>query len=147
MAKELDACYLIIPGVYKNPDLKHQGVIKNYSWPKEIYDHVCNVNFKLNKSIKIQGLTRIQYTVINPLAGMNHAGDIQSEIYGHPQMAMQMVATAQNSLPKMLHTTGSISVKNYGGSQRAQKAEFHHTIGALFIELEGDKFWPTQLRS
>lgn len=146
MAKELDACYLIIPGVYKNPDLKNQGVINNYTWPTEILDYVCNANVPLNKSLIVRGLTRIQYTVINPLAGMNHAGDIQSELYGHPQMAMQMVPTAKNTMPKMLQTTGSISVKNYGGSQRAQKAEFHHTIGAVFIEIEGDKFWPTQLR-
>ena len=146
MAKELDACYLVIPGVYKNPDLKHQGVINNYTWPAEIMPYLCNTDVQLNRSITIRGLTRIQYTAINPLSGMNHAGGIESEVYGHPQIAMQMVPTAKNSLPKMLHTTGSISVKNYGGSKTAKKAEFHHAVGALFIEIEGNKFWPTQLR-
>lgn len=146
MAKELDACYLVIPGVYKNPDLKHQGVIHNYTWPDEIMDYCCNADVPLNRSLIIRGKTRLQYTMVNPLEGMNHAGGTESEIYAHPQVAMQMVPTAKNSLPKMLHTTGSISVKNYGGSKRAKKAEFHHSVGALFIEIEGDKFWPTQLR-
>lgn len=145
MAKELGACYLVIPGVYKNPDLKHQGVINNYSWPDEILPYVCNADIDINKYLVIRALTRIQYTAINPLAGMNHAGDIRSEIFAHPQVAMQMVPTAKHSPSKMLHTTGTISVKNYGGSKTAKKAEFHHSIGALFIEVEGDKFWTTQL--
>lgn len=145
IADELDACLLVIPGVYKNPDLKHQGVINGYTWPEEILPYICNVDIQINKSLIIKGKTRIQYTVINPLSGMNHAGGIQSEIYGHPQVAMQMVPTAKTELPKMLHTTGTISQPNYGGSQRAQKAEFHHSISAVFIEVEGSTFWPTQV--
>lgn len=146
MAKELDACLLIIPGVYKNPDLKHQGVINSYSWPSEIMPYLCNADVKLNNSLTIRGLTRIQYTAINPLSGMNHAGDICSEIYGHPQIAMEPVATPKSVMPKIMHTTGTISVKNYGGSKQAKKAEFHHSIGGIFVEIEGDKFWPTQIR-
>jgi len=145
MAEELDACLIVIPGVYKNPDLKHQGVISGYTWPEEVLPYMCNVDVPINKSLTIKGKTRIQYTVINPLAGMNHAGGIASEIYGHPQVAMQMVPTAKTELPKMLLTTGTISQPNYGGSQRAQKAEFHHSLSATFIEVEGNCFWPTQV--
>jgi len=145
IAKELDACYLVIPGVYKNPDLKHQGVIHGYTWPKEILPYICNADVALNKNLTIRGSTRIQYTAINPLSGMNHAGDIRSEIFGHPQIAMEMVATPKVSLPKMMHTTGSISVKNYGGSKRAKKAKSHHSIGAVFIEIEGSSFWHTEV--
>lgn len=145
IAEENGGCYLIIPGVYKNPDLKHQGVINNYTWPKEIEPHVCNVNFKLNKSIIIRGQTRIQYTAINPLSGMNHASGGESEIYAHPQVAMEMIATPKNALPKMLHTTGTISAANYGDSKQAQKAEFHHSISAVIVELEGDNFYPREI--
>ena len=141
IARELNACYLVIPGVYKNPDLKHQGIIKQYTWPKEILPYICNVDIELNENLVIRGETRIQYTAINPLEGMNHAGDMKSEIYGHPQVAMEMVATPHNHYPKMLHTTGSVSAPNYGGSKKAKKAEFHHSISALFIEVEGKKFW------
>lgn len=146
MAKVLDAAYLIIPGVYKNPDLKNQGVVNNYTWPKEILPYVCDADVKLCDNLVVRGKTRIQYTAINPLSGMNHAGDARSEIFGHPQIAMEMVPTPKNVIPKMMLTTGSISVKNYGGSKTAKKAEFHHSIGAVMVEIEGGKFWTTQLR-
>ncbi len=145
IADELGACYLVIPGVYKNPDLKHQGVINGYTWPTEILPYVCDADVSLCESLTVRGKTRIEHTSINPLSGMNHAGGIQSEIYGHSQVAMQMVPTAKNEMPKMLHTTGTISQPNYGGSKKAKKSEFHHSISAVFIEVEGSKFWPTQV--
>lgn len=141
LAETNNGCLLVIPTVYKNPDLKHEGITDNYSWPEEILPYICNANVKLNNNIVIKGETRIEHCVINPLAGVNHAGDITSEVYGHAQVAMEMVATSQQHMPKMLHTTGTISQPNYGGSMRAQKAKFHHSISALVVETEGDKFW------
>lgn len=145
MAEELGACYLIIPGVYKNPDLKHLGATDGYTWPEEILPYLCNADVELNKNICIRATTRISHTSINPLSGMNHAGGIQSEVFGHSQVAMEMVATAKEKIPKMMHTTGTVSQMNYGGSKTAKKASFHHSISALLIELEGDSFWPHEL--
>lgn len=132
---------LIIPTVYKNPDLVHKGLVPGLTWPAEILPYVCNINFKLNEHLMIKGETRIEHCVVNPLAGLNSAGTMLSEIYGHPQVAMEMVATPKSKLPKMLHTTGTISEKNYGGSLRAQKAKHHHSISALIVETEGKRFW------
>lgn len=146
MAKELNAAYCIIPGRYRNPNMMREGIHNFYTWPKEILDYVVNADVQLNKNLWIRGTWPIQYTAINPLSGLNHSGDTASEIFGHPQIAMEMVPTPADMSPKMLHTTGSISVKNYSSSKDGKKAEFHHVIGALFIEIEGDKFWPTQLR-
>jgi hypothetical protein len=145
LCKSLDACYLIIPGVYKNPDLKHQGVLEQITWPSEIEPYICNRDVKLCKNLVIRAETRIQYTAVNPLSGMNHAGNIKSEIYGHPQVALESVPTAHAFMPKKMYTTGTISKKNYGGSKTAKKAEFHHSISALFVEIEGDNFWATQV--
>lgn len=144
ISDELDACYLIIPGVYRNPDLHHLG-LDGYTWPAETLTYMCNANVELNKSLIIRGETRIHYTGINPLAGLNNAAGIESEIYGHPQVAMQMVPTAKKLLPKMLHTTGTISAANYGGSRHAQKAAFHHSLSALFVEIEGGSYWTTEV--
>lgn len=144
ISDELDACYLIIPGVYKNPDLKHMG-LDGMRWPEEIMPHLCNANVRLNKNLFIRGETRIHYTGINPLAGLNNAAGLESEIYGHPQVAMRMVPTAKKLLPKMLHTTGTISAANYGGSRHAQKAAFHHSLSALFVEIDGDSYWTTEV--
>ncbi len=141
MADHNDGCYLIIPTVYKNPDLFHKEGAGGLTYPDEIIPHLCNVNLKINDNLIIKGQSRIRQTVINPLAGINHAGSMASEIYAHPQVAMERIATPKRMIGKMLHTTGSISQPNYGGSISAQKAAFHHSISALVIETEGNKFW------
>ena len=145
MCDHLNAMLLVIPGVYKNPDLKHQGVISQYKWPDDILPYVCNTDVSLNKNLVIRGTTRIQYTAINPLSGMNSAGDTKSEVFGHPQVARQPVATPHGHLPKVLMTTGSVSQPNYGGSKQAKKAAFHHSLSATLIELEGDTYYDTQV--
>jgi len=144
-AKKLDAQYLVIPGVYKNPDLLSQGAQHSYSWPEEILPYVCNADVDLNNSLKVKGKTRIRYTAARPLQGKNSSSNIQSEIYGHPQLAMQCVATPQGELAKMLRTTMTISKPRYGDSDQAKRAEAHHKIGGLFVETEGDKFWVTEV--
>lgn len=146
MSKRLDAAYMVIPGAYKNPALYDLGLSASFTWPKAILPYVVDADIKLNKHLIVRGKTRIQYTAVNPLQGMNHAGDICSEIFGHPQIAMEMVPTPKEKIPKGLYTTGSMSQKNYNYSVAAKKAEFHHSIGALFVEIEGDEFWITQIR-
>lgn len=145
IAKQFNGCLLVIPTVYKNPDLAHQGVSGSYTWPAEVLPYICNVNFKLNENFMIKGEARIEHCVVNPLAGLNNAGTTVSEIYGHSQVAMRLVAAPKDELPKMLHTTGTISKPNYGGSIRAQKAKHHHSISALVVEVQGDKFWTHEL--
>jgi ribosomal protein L37AE/L43A len=145
MAAKLKACYLVIPTYYKNPNMVKQGIQHRYTWPQEILPFLCNGDVSLNQSICIRGDTKIEHTVLNPLSGKNHAGGIQSEIFGHPQVAMELVATPKWAFPKMMHTTGTISTENYGNSSKGKNARFHHSVSAVLIEIEGDSFWITQL--
>jgi hypothetical protein len=142
IVEDHNGAYLVVPTVYRNPDLYHEAIQQTYSWPEEILDHICNVNFSINNSVMIKGETRLTHTRQNPLSGKANAGTIKSEIYAHAQVAMEMVATPRDELPKMMHTTGTISKPNYGGSDTAQRAKDHHNIAMLVIEVEGDKFWP-----
>lgn len=145
MANEIGAQLVVIATVYKNPDMVRQGFLQSLSWPSEVMPHICQQEFKINKNLVVRGDARIRVTQINPLAGANHAGGMVSEIYGHPQVAMELVPTPKNSIPKMLISTGTISQQNYGGSFTAHKAKFHHSIGAVLVEVVGDTFWTRQL--
>jgi len=60
-------------------------------------------------------------------------------------VAMEMVATPKPEMAKMLHTTGSISAAEYGTSSQTDKVRGHHSLSAVFIEVAGDSFWPTQV--
>jgi hypothetical protein len=53
---------------------------------------------------------------------------------------MRTVATPQQDLPKILHTTGSISEKRYSRSRQGSIAEFHHTHAAVAVHKRGKKF-------
>lgn len=145
LCDELDARLLIIPTAYRNPDAYNHDTLETMSWPSEIIPFVCNKDVKLSKHLVIRAETRITHTSINPLQGMNHAGDNASEIYGHAQVAMESIATAKDAPAKMIFTTGTVSQPNYGGSKTAKKAQFHHSLSGLFIELEGSAFYPTQV--
>ena len=53
---------------------------------------------------------------------------------------MKTVATPQNLLPKILQTTGSVSLKNYSLAKAGVKGDFHHSSGAVIVEVEDGFF-------
>lgn len=136
---------LVIPTQYKNPTAFSKGVQVTYTWPTEILPYLCNIDIMLNNSICVKGDTKIQQTAANPLTGFAAAGTQVSEVYGHAQIAMEMVANPSHKMPKMLHTTGSISRRNYGNSVAGKKAHHHHSIGGLIVEIQGDRFWTREI--
>lgn len=140
MARDLDAQLIVCAGVYKNPDAFQQRA-QMATWPKEVLKYMCGQDFRINKHLIVRGGTRIQHTAINPLTGMNHSNGTQSEIFGHSQLAMEMVPAPKNEIPRMLITTGTVSTRNYGNSPTAKKASFHHNNAALLVEVRGERFW------
>ena len=145
MSALLDAELLVVPGVYKNPDRYHAGALDSYTWPTEVTPYIVDNNLVLNKNLTLMGAVRITHTAINPLSGMNSAAGTTSEIYGHSQVAMEMVPTPRGHHPKMLVTTGTVSKPNFSGSKLGTKARAHYTRGALYAEISGGKFWTTPL--
>lgn len=141
MAQHFDAQLVVLWGVYKNPDMVKQGYLQTLSWPAEVLPYICKKDFKIGKHLVVRGSTRVEHTAINPLNGMNHANGSQSEIFGHSQLAMEIVPAPKNEIPRMLITTGTVSQRSYGGSPKAKKASFHHNNSALLVEVQGDRFW------
>jgi len=141
MADHLDAQLIIVTGVYKNPDMMKQGFLDTLTWPAEVLPHICQADFKIGKHLIVRGGTRIEHCAINPLNGMNHSAGTYSEIFAHAQLAMEVLPTPKDEVPRMLITTGTVSKRNYGGSPRAKKASFHHNNSALIVETHGDRFW------
>jgi len=145
MAEYYGARIIALPTKYINPDKRRQGSIASVVWPAEIVKYICTEEFAINKNLVLRGDVSVSVTQINPLMGVNHASHSRSEIFGHAQVAMQPVATPRDDVPKILMTTGTISHRNYGRNGYAKKAEKHHSNSALFIEVKGSKFWPTDL--
>ena len=146
MEKELDAELVYGLIRYKNPDAKNPAFSFNYTWPEEILDKSCEVDLKIGPGWWARGENVMNYTDINPLSGMNHAGGTDSEIFFSPQVALQSVPTRHGQESKLLMTTGTISRENYSKTKRGKKAKFHHSLSALYIEFdEKGRAYPTQI--
>lgn len=145
--EEEDAKLLVIPVRYKNPDSFHVAIQDKISWPQEIIPYLCDSNLKINKNLTIMGNVKISATGTNPLSGLETISGTTSCIIGHAQLQMKPVATPKNKHTKILHSTGSISEKNYSRTKAGIKGSHHHSFAALVVEVEGDNFWIRQLMS
>jgi hypothetical protein len=139
---ENDSTLLVPPVRYKNPTsrLDPQDDDNDVWWPEAVLPYLVENKLKIHPELWVMGNMRIQATAVNPLTGLESMSQHASAIYGHNQLAMKTVPTPQNELPKILHTTGSCSVKNYSKTKAGVKGEFHHTIAGLVVEKKGKKF-------
>lgn len=133
---------LIVPVRYKNLSAMEHN--EGYEWPSQIYKYALLEDLHLNDSLVVSGL-RLQATAVNPLSGLHANSGVKSAIYGHPQLAMELVPTPKSELPKMMHTTGALNKPSYSSTKAGGKATFHHSISAVYVKIVGDKFYPIQL--
>ncbi len=131
---------LVIPVLYRNPTSPEELVSEDAWWPPEVMPYLIENDMELGRGIRIMGDVRINATAVNPLTGFESITRGDSAIFGHAQIAMKTVATPQNRLPKILHTTGSVSRKNYSQSKAGKKGDFHHSSGAVIVEIDEDCF-------
>lgn len=86
-------------------------------------------------------------TNVDPLSGLTNYSRGDSAVYPHVKIAMRSVPTAPGTDPKFLYTTGAVTVPNYIQRKSGQVAEFHHVIGALIVEVEGDDWFARQINA
>ena len=91
---------------------------------------------KLNHNLMVVGDVKIQPTMADPLSGMEGLTHGESGIFGHTKLRMKCVATPQNKHPKVLTTTGAVTVPNYTDSKAGKKGDFHHVLGAVVVQIE-----------
>jgi hypothetical protein len=80
-------------------------------------------------------------TAVNPISGLETYTGQRSAIFPHVKVAMQSIATMSEIQPKFNYTTGTVTMQNYVQKKAGQKAAFHHTYGALLVEVNSDGDW------
>ena len=146
MAKAKGAQLLVIPFRYKNPTSQWSGSQGNAEyWVEEVRPYLWNVRHSLNKNLTILGDIKIQPTASSPLTGSDALSHASSGIIGHPKLQMRAVPTPSNRMAKILTTTGACTVPNYTDSRSGRIGEFHHSLSAIIVELDGKKFHLRQL--
>lgn len=136
-----DAGLIVIPYRYKNPTSEWNETNESYEWwASEVVPHLHDARFNLNDHLTIMADIRVQATATSPLSGLDSMTGSRSGIVGHPRLELKTVATPSHKLPKIMTTTGAVTIENYTDTKAGKKGEFHHTFGAAVVELDGDKF-------
>lgn len=147
-AKHLNAELIVIPIRYKNPTSRWSASQANAEeWAPEVQPYLCNTRIRLNRNLVVLGDVKTQPTASSPLTGFEAITHGESGILGHTKLQLRTVPTPQSAVPKILTTTGAVTVANYTDSKAGKLGEFHHTLGAAMVELEGGRFHLRQLNA
>ena len=134
-AAEIDADIHIILGRYKNPT-SLSAVSEDEVWVEEIGRYADANRHDIHKYVSIMSDVKVQPTATNPMSGMQGVSGINSCIFGSPKVQMEMIPVLEGNKPKMMLSTGAVTVKNYTDSKAGKKGEFHHTLGFCVVEIK-----------
>jgi hypothetical protein len=144
-----DAELLVIPLRYRNPTSRFEA--KNAEtdewWDPKVVPFLWNVRKQINKNLTVLGDIKIQPTAVEPLTGLEGFSGAESCIVGHTKLSFRTVPTPGSKMAKIMTTTGACTKKNYSDSRAGKHGEFHHTLGAVIVEVKGDKFWLRHLNA
>jgi hypothetical protein len=138
-ADYIDAEILVIPGRYHN----FTGVMDDKDkydsqewWDAEIVPYLTRNRHNLNKGISVLSDVPVQPTASNPLNSLESLTVGESGIVGHPRVHLKTLPVLDSSNPRFLMSTGACTNKNFSASKAGLIGSFHHTLGAVVVELK-----------
>lgn len=136
-ARRNDAELLVIPLRYKNPTSIYSANMRSQEWwdPKTV-PFLWNVRKRINENLSLLADIKTEAAASEPLRGFESLSGAESAILGHTKLQMRVIPTPQTKLPKLLTTTGAVTVKNYTDTKRGKIGEFHHSLSAVIVEFE-----------
>lgn len=131
-----DAQLIVVPYRYKNPtsiwSVQNEG---DEWWASEIVQYLSDDVSELANNLVLLGNIKVQPTASEPINGFEGFTGINSTIIGHPKIQFKTVPTLEE-IPKIITTTGAITIPNYTDSKAGWKGAFHHNIAALIVEVD-----------
>jgi hypothetical protein len=147
-AKHRSAELVVLPIRYKNPTSRWSASqAGEENWSSELVPYLFNVRRKLNDNLVVLGDIKTQPTASDPLSGFEAITHGESGILGHTKMALRTIPTPAHRYPKLMTTTGACTVPNYTDTKAGKMGEFHHTLGAVMVELDGKQFHLRQINA
>jgi hypothetical protein len=87
---------------------------------------------------------------VNPITGLGRMrgdGDRKTSlIVAHTKQNMELYPTGNNTLPRMIHTTGCITYPAYRNNRVGRIADEDHVIGGLVVIIKDSKFFVHQIQ-
>lgn len=146
--KHVGARLLVIPYRYRNPTSQWTEANKRDDWwDKALEDYLIDTREPINSNLTLCADIKVQPTGALPLEGLETMTGPSSCIIGHPKVQMVTVPTPQQILPKIMISTGSCTKPNYTPTKAGKRGEFHHTFGAVIVEVDGELFHLRQINA
>jgi hypothetical protein len=139
-AEFIDAEILVIAGRYKNPTSIWTNNNKNEEhWKKDVEPYLDANRHDIHKYVSILSDIKVQPTAVNPMTGMQALSGVNSCIFGSPKVQLEMIPVLEGNKPKIMLTTGAVTLKNYTDAKAGKVGEFHHTFGFAIVEIKDDE--------
>jgi hypothetical protein len=136
--KHNDAQLHVITMRYKN--LSHAKGEDDAWYDPLLVPYLYNRREEVFPGLTVVGDIKILPTAARPLSGLDSLTGSNCGIFAHTKVSMESIATKGHDLPKLLYTTGAITVPDFSDSTAGKKGEFHHSLGAVVVERDGDLF-------
>lgn len=137
-ATKWNAELICFKGKYRNPTNAIEYEKDNPVWDESIRPYLLDSKLQLNDNLILYP-ARNRPTTAHPLTGYDtHTGHC-SGIFPHPKIRLRTVPTPGHAMPKILTTTGAITVANYSKSAAGDKGDNTHVIGAAIVEIKNNK--------
>lgn len=108
----------------------------------ELAPHLSPSEINLAPGLVWNGRANIMPTAVNPVSGWDTQSGRSWMTLPHAKIVLKTIPVMPGQWPKQVMTTGVVTLPNYVERNQGQKAEFHHTIGALVVEVAADgNFW------
>lgn len=85
------------------------------------------------------GDIKIQPTAVNPMSSMAAISGVDSCIFGAPKVQMETIPVMEGMKPKIMMSTGALTVRNYTDSKSGKIGDFHHVLGFTIVEIKDDE--------
>jgi hypothetical protein len=135
--KENDAELLVVAGRYRNPTSLWSSKDENDDWwDASVAPYLVELRRELAPGLTLYGDISIQPTATRPLNGFEPFLGESSGIFGHPKRALETVPGRRT--PRIMWTTGAVTQPNYTRTRAGKRAERHHVLGALVVDVAED---------
>ena len=155
MAKHYSARLMVGTYTYNKTTIGAQGAKRKTSkeqgthaewWDAVIEPYIADQRETLAPGLEWCGEMQILPTAADPLSGMQGYTGRRSSIFPHSKITMASVPSGMNELTKLMYTTGTVTEANYIQKKAGLKAQFHHSLGGLIVEVdEKGGWWVRQL--
>lgn len=119
----------------------YTGDEKELWYDERLLPYIRDERVQLAQGLVWCGEMNILPTAQRPLSELHTYTGLQSGIFPHSKIALKSVPTSKSEAPKFNYTTGACTMKNYIQKLAGLRAEFHHTYGALLVEVDVDGVW------